>query len=407
MIPHIRSFPRYNPPLMISRKPLAALLLLVLACGKRGDPRPPVPVIPKPTSDLTVTQRADQVILSWSYPALTTAGRSLTSIRRISVFRYDEPLPASAVGRDPNAILPGDIDPTVPQPIALFAKVPTLPQAQFAKLSHRIQSIEKANLASATTGARLVFADTPAFRSTDGRPLRLTYAVVTEGETARSEFSNLSIIVPLPVAQAPAGLVATPKPEGVILTWQEPKRSVRGEEAPIISGYRIFRTAPGATVDEFSVPINTAPVRGTTYTDAPAYGEHEYRVAAVASEGPPLLQSDASAPARVTFRDLVAPPPTATVTALIEPKAVRLVWEPVEAIDLAGYKVYRSEGVGHVNVRDIGTIPLTNELLTATTYVDLGPNLGIAYRYAVTAIDKSGNESARTWTEWVVAPKTP
>jgi hypothetical protein len=48
--------------------------LLVAACGKRGDPRPPVPVIPKATTDLVVTQRAGQVILSWSYPALTTAG---------------------------------------------------------------------------------------------------------------------------------------------------------------------------------------------------------------------------------------------------------------------------------------------------------------------------------------------
>jgi hypothetical protein len=391
---------------MIVRKSLAALMLLVLACGKRGDPRPPVPVIPQATTDLLVTQRADQVILSWSYPSLTTAGRSLTDIRRISVFRYVEELPVSTVGVDPKTIVPGEVDPSVPQPITAFSKIPTLPQAQFVKLSQRIDSIEKANLSSVTAGAKLVYSDAPPSRSTDGRPVRVTYAVVTEGGTARSDISNLAILVPLPVAMPPAGLTTTAKAEGVVVSWAEPKTSVRGEEAPVIGGYRIFRTAPGETVNEFSVPINTAPVKGTTYTDTPPYGEHEYRVSALASEGP-LLQSDFSAPARVTFKDLVAPPAPPAITALIETKIVRLLWEAVEAPDLAGYRLYRTEGAGHIDIKEIGTVPLTNEIVTGTTYADANPNLGIAYRYAVTSIDKSGNESPRTWTEWVVAPKTP
>ncbi|HYC60825.1 MAG TPA: hypothetical protein VEK79_14780 [Thermoanaerobaculia bacterium] len=392
---------------MTLRKFLVVFVIAAAACGKRGDPRPPVPIIPKATTDLLVTQRADQVILSWSYPALTTAGRSLTEIRRISIFRYVEELPASTVGQDPRVIAPGEVDPSTPQPVALFSRIPTLPQAQFVKLSNRIESIEKANLATATAGAKLVFADTPPFRSQDGRPVRVTYAVVTEGAAARSELSNMAIIVPLPVGTAPAGVAATAKAEGVELTWQEPKTSVRGEEAPIIAGYRIYRTAPGEPINEFALPINNAPVKGTIYTDTPPYGEHEYRVSAVASEGPPLLQSNASAPVRATFKDLVAPPKPTSMTALIETKIVRLLWEPVEAADLAGYRIYRSEGVGHVNIQEIGTVPLVNEIVTATTITDANVNLGIAYRYAVTAIDKSGNESPRTWTEWVVAPKTP
>jgi hypothetical protein len=395
---------------MTIRKSLAVLVLLVLACGKRGDPRPPVPVIPKATTDLVVTQRADQVILSWSYPSLTTAGRSLTDIRRISVFRYVEELPASGVGVDPKAISPGEIDASVPQPIALFAKIPTLPQAQFIKLSNRLDSIEKANLTSATAGAKLVFSDKPPFRSIDGRPVRVTYAVVTEGATARSEISNLAILVPLPVATAPAGLTATAKPEGVVLAWEEPKTSVTGDEAPAIGGYRIYRTAPGETVNEFAVPINTAPVRATTYTDAPPYGEHEYSVTAVAVEGPPLLQSNTSASVRVAFRDLIPPPAPASVTPLVELNSIRVIWDAVEAPDLVGYRVYRQEGVGHENVADpgeAGTIRLVTDPIAATTYLNRPVSLGLAFRYAITSVDKSGNESARTWTDWIVAPKTP
>lgn len=387
---------------------LLLLLLVVAACGKRGDPRPPVPMIPQATSDLLVSQRADQVILTWSYPSLTTAGRSLTDIRRISIYRYVEELPAAAVGRDPNQLLPGDVDPTVPQPLALFAKVPTLPQAQFARLSTRIDSIEKANLADATAGSRLIYIDRPPFRAQDGRPVRVTYAVVTEGATARGEISNLGILVPLPVATAPAGLRAEAKAEGVVLAWDAPKTSIRGEEGPPIEGYHVYRTAPGEAPNEFSTPINNAPVKSPAYTDVPGYGEHEYRVTAVATTGPPLIQSDLSAPVRANYRDLVPPPGPASITALLETKVVRLLWDPVEAPDLAGYRLYRTEGVGHgAAVRAIGTIPLVNHIVTATTYADEGAELGIAYRYAVASIDKNGNESARVWTEWVVAPKTP
>ena len=339
---------------------------------------------------------------------MTTAGRSLTDVRRIVIYRYVEELPVPAAGRDPNAILPGDIDTTLPQPVALFAKIPTIPQAQFAKLSDKVESIEKANLAAATAGAKLFYADAPPFRSRDGRPVRLTYAVVTEGETARSEFSNLAIIVPLPVAAPPKTLTATARPEGVVLTWAAPTTSVT-QDPPIITGYNIYRTAPGDTATpDTQTPINTGIVTGTTYTDVPPYGEHEYRVAAVGALGPPLLQSDVSLPARATFKDLVPPPAPAKVTPLIELSSVRLFWEPVDAPDLAGYRIYRAEGAGHgADIKEVGEIQLVTDPIPDTNWLHGRLSLGLSFRYAVTAVDKSGNESARTWTEWLVVPKTP
>jgi hypothetical protein len=384
----------------VTRRILLVLLVFAtLACGKRGDPRPPVPVIPAATTDLVVTQRADRVLLAWSYPALTTAGRSLTDIRRISVYRYVEPLPAAPGGRDPKTLMPGDVDTTEPQPIVLFSRIPTVPQAQFEKLSTRLDSIEKANLADATAGARLQFTDNPPFRSTDGRPVRLTYAVVTEGATARSQPSNLAVIVPLPVAVAPSGVTAAATAEGVSVSWSTPTTSVTGNTAPTISGYNIYRVAPGAAVDDLAAPVNTAPVKGTTYTDVPGYGEHEYRVAAVATTGPPSIQSDLSPAAKVNFRDLVPPAAPASVTALLETKVVRLVWDPVDASDLAGYNVYRIEGKYRLK--------LTPSPLTEANFLDISIDIGIGYHYEVTAVDKSGNESAPAKTETVIVPKTP
>ncbi|MGZ8711509.1 MAG: hypothetical protein ACXW28_14910, partial [Thermoanaerobaculia bacterium] len=166
--------------------------------------------------------------------------------------------------------------------------------------------------------------------------------------------------------------------------------------------------APGKAPGELDAPTNTAPVTTTTYTDTPAYGEHEYRVAAVAAIGPPLVQSDLSAPTTVTFRDLVPPPAPATITPLVEPNAIRLLWDAVDAPDLAGYRIYRAEGTGHgTNIREVGTINLVQDPIKETSWVNTPVSLGLAFRYAVTAVDQAGNESARTWTDWIVAPKTP
>ena len=304
---------------------------------------------------------------------MTTAGKSLTEVRRITILRYVEPLP----------VPPG-----------------TVPEAQFIRLSTKVESIEKANLANATAGAKLLFTDAPPLRSADNRPVRLTYAVVTEGVVARSAPSNLAVILPLPVAVPPAGVKATAKAEGVVVTWDEPKQSVGDQGPPVIIGYHLYRNAPGQPFDELSAPITAAPVKGTTYTDTPPYAEHDYRVAAVASTGPPLLQSDASAPARVAFRDLVPPPAPGKVTALVETNLIRLLWDPVTAPDLAGYFVYRWDGPVRLKLCCPTAINQTN-------FLDISMQLGVPYRYEVTAVDKSGNESAPGSSETITIPKTP
>src|SRR6059058_3374191 len=137
---------------MLPNKLLILLALTALACGKRGDPHPPVPIIPKATTDLLVAQRGPKVLLSWSYPSMTTAGKSMTGIRRVVVWRATEELPVLQPPRDLNTLLPGDTDPTKPQSIQLFSKVPTLAPAQFLKLRNRVDSVEGANLPAATTG---------------------------------------------------------------------------------------------------------------------------------------------------------------------------------------------------------------------------------------------------------------
>src|SRR2546428_8056966 len=167
-----------------------------MACGKRGDPKPPVPIIPKATSDLVVARRGAKVILSWSFPSLTTSGQKLGGVRRVVVYRYIEELPVTQPPRDTKTLMPGDIDPTVPTAISLFAKVPPIGRQQFTRLRQRLDSLESSEMPAAAAGARLVYEDSPPLHTSDGRPLRLDYAIVHEGQTARSELSTLASLLP-------------------------------------------------------------------------------------------------------------------------------------------------------------------------------------------------------------------
>lgn len=99
----------------------------------------------------------------------------------------------------------------------------------------------------------------------------------------------------------------------------------------------------------------------------------------------------------VTYRDLVgslatrridvAPPSTpSNLSATGAPDHIRVRWDPVPDPDLYGYNVYREDGASFV---------LVNALpIPAAVYADLGLEALTSYRFTVTAVDSSGNESA-------------
>lgn len=328
---------------------------------------------------------------------MTTSGKALGPVRRVVLYRVVE---EEQVTQPPQPAV--EAEPTAP-----FAKTPPLGPAPFNRLKERVDAIEAAALPAATAGAKLTYEDAPEMRTKDGRPVRVSYAVQTEGLAAHSEMGNIASIVPVDVPVPPGDLTATAKPEGVVLAWKAPEQTLSGASHPKVAGYNVYRVTPGEVPGELDNPINSAPLKETTYTDTPSYGTFQYHVTAVASASAPRIESDPSAAAVATFKDLLPPPTPTGLAALVEPHAVQLVWDAVEAPDLAGYKVYRTEGSGIEKLTPVATIALTKEPITATTYRDTTINVGISYFYEVVSVDKSGNESKRAKTEWVLAPKTP
>jgi len=314
-------------------------------------------MIPQATSDLVVTQRGPRVLLAWSYPALTTAGKKLGTIRRVNVYRVTQPT-------------------TEQQPAP----------PQFNKLKTKVDSIEGARLPAASNGAKLTYEDTPPAGQ------RSIYAVSTEGGTDAGALSNLAVITPAEPPPPPAELAATAKPEGVALTWKKPATGT-------VNGYDVYRTSSTDTFDELAAPINSAPITDTKFTDVPPYGTFDYRVAAVAQAGPPRTESELTSPATATFKDLLPPPTPANLVALLEPKAVRLVWDPVEAPDLSGYLVYRNQGTSHF-------LLTTGAIIPQTSFRDISVEPGVEYTYEVVSIDRAHNVSAPAKTGTVLVPRT-
>jgi fibronectin type 3 domain-containing protein len=72
--------------------------------------------------------------------------------------------------------------------------------------------------------------------------------------------------------------------------------------------------------------------------------------------------------------------------------AIDLSWQPVADANLAGYIVYRYEGVGQAAWRRISPA----EPLASPAFHDSQVQPGHSYRYAVSAVGQNGHESPRS-----------
>ncbi|PYS73628.1 MAG: hypothetical protein DMF69_04340, partial [Acidobacteria bacterium] len=64
--------------------------VLVIGCGKRRPPLPPVERVQQRTELLSGTQQGNAVILSWPAPLRNAQDDSVQSIRRIDIYRLAE-----------------------------------------------------------------------------------------------------------------------------------------------------------------------------------------------------------------------------------------------------------------------------------------------------------------------------
>ena len=185
---------------------LIPTVLTIFACGKKGDPQPPLPRGPRAVSDLSVEQEGDDALLTFSFPDRLVTGGPLTDLGSIEVYRVVKPSPSLTRPR------PAGAAPSAPPVASSTGAVVHLPgeaarreatnvrlaEEAFYAESRKVAVLSLPDIAEITRGASVVYHDPlTALWKQGGGADPLAYAVVSvrrNGE--RSPLSNIVTITP-------------------------------------------------------------------------------------------------------------------------------------------------------------------------------------------------------------------
>lgn len=220
-----------------------------------------------------------------------------------------------------------------------------------------------------------------------------------------SQNSNDAVLTLFPVPEKIESLEALVTENGIRLKWQPPGKTSGGGPLGPIQEYHIYRgEVDPASAEAASKNLRQAswksPLLQIAVTSSPGYLDsafdygktYIYIVRTVVLAGAPLESSDSNI-ALVTPKDTFPPAAPQGIVAATLPGdspgslVVDLSWSINIELDLAGYRVYRSDQEG------LRGDLLTPELLPTPAYRDTSVVAGKHYWYTVTAVDRAGNES--------------
>lgn len=342
---------------------LASLLipLLLVACGKRRPPQPPVERVPQRTENLTGIQRGNQITLTWPAPLRNAPDSSVQSIRRVDVYRLAENVSA-------------------PLPLT---------EEEFAARSTLIGSVDYDVIRN--THDTLNYTDTLELA---GEATRLRYAVrYVNASGQRASFSNFLLIEPaVRIARPPTNVLANPGESAIGIAWQAPTINIDGSAPVNVLGYNVYRRIGVASESE-AAQLNTVLVLDSGFADKNfQFGEqYSYFVRAVSlGTGGNQVESLDSNLITITPRDVYPPSAPISITIAAAPGHLSLFFPANSERDVVGYNLYRSQDMDLAKDK---WIRLNGDLLTRTTYQDDKVESNKKYYYYLTAVDSAGNTS--------------
>ncbi|HEU5352589.1 MAG TPA: hypothetical protein VFU55_13420 [Terracidiphilus sp.] len=349
--------------LRIAAEAALASVLAVLAagCGTPGAPQPPSLRLPQRVADLAAVRTGDQVTLTWTMPQRNTDKLLLKGPVDVYICRAEAAEPCVEAGHD-QMLAPG----------SNASYVDALPQPL-----------------------------------TQGTPRLLCYTVELKNHSGRSAGpSSAAMVLAGEAPPAIDQLNAEVHPDGVELAWSPagsdvPVRLVRTLLTPPKAHAKPGSLTPSAEPREVSLLVDSETAGGRALDKTARFGEtytyRAQRVARVTADGQTLeLAGALSPPVTVNVADVFPPAvPRGLVAVATAPENgvaafIDLSWRPNIEPDLAGYAVYRREDSSAWQ-RISPAAPIAGPAFH-DAHVQPGEN----YHYAVTAIDQSGRESARS-----------
>lgn len=366
---------RHRPHLLLFLA--AACLLPLCSCGKKGPPLPPFrPVFPKIES-VSFLQRGSDLRLVWTVRPAN--GEKVAHPTAFVIYR---------------AQLTEDLrEPDVEAPL----------------LEKRMKAVHEDGLEAFARGGAYAWTDTGAAGSEGS-----VYAVAVKTDwKGREVWSPLYRYRPATPHAPPERPALEVRAEGIHLELSEsepsgPWRVYRGTEEDPVPLASLATVPSGSEHLDKSVALETGYsyrvawlLSGEATPGIDKLGNPEERKLRAPWEPASFeVESALSAPVSATYVDLYPPPVPENLRAFPEADVVTLLWNPVEAPDLAGYFVYRrSQGGSPVR---ISTAPEKD-----TVFRDTDVRPGQTWVYTVTSVDRQDppNESSPSEPAEALMPK--
>ncbi|MFQ5526874.1 MAG: fibronectin type III domain-containing protein [Thermoanaerobaculia bacterium] len=430
----------------------AALPLVVICavagaigCGHKAAPYPPPAKNPARTADLTVQQRGQTAILSFTYPQTTVAGELLETLESIEIWRVRSPVaPPLELEEDPlleedgDAIEPPDEDAAAADepdadeldelnddefdemasedeldgkaeeegesdeegedgeesgsdeeelPEISLEEQTAVSALEFNATAELIETLTAEAIEAAVSGDRLVVSvDLGAAAHEEWSH---TFAIRSlASEQLASTYSNLVTLVQRQPPPGPTDFAVEGQSDGVRLSWS----LVESEEYPA-EKFMVYRRSSDSRL--YGEPVARLGSEIFEYLDRSAvFGErYIYGVTSVGQENP-LIESFFGGEREIDHADRFAPEPPTNLIALAEAGRVRLLWDASADDDVVGYIIFRRQA-------DDEFRRLNQEPVTGVEYNDRTVSDGAAYDYRISAVDDVGNQGEQS--EGVVA----
>jgi hypothetical protein len=407
--------------------------LLMVACGKKGNPLPPLQRIPAAPADFSVSRFDDHVYVRFTVPALNIDGAGPAEVASVELYaitleqplrvlgdlepadlreaatlvtstpvrRPLPPLPPEAEGVPPLPLPPPG--PGVDQGAVMVVREDLTPETQL------VVSLPEPRLPGQLMPEEVDVPRALGALPPGPGPQRHYFAVAV---SSRGRYGPHSGIVAAPLGGTsgpPSQPIVSVGETSMTIRWTPPPNA-RGvvspappdvlPSRPLVPGpppttfevYEVARNAPGEAPVAVPVPLTPEPIAALEYAQAGITlgGERCFSVRAVDIVDGVHVRGPASPVGCASFADIFPPTAPKELVAVAVPGGVNLLWEPSDARDVAGYLVLRGAAPGAT------LTPLMTTPVTTLSYRDDSVQAGVRYVYAVVAVDGAGNRSGES-----------
>ncbi len=415
----------------LKKTPFLALGLVLVACGKRGDPLPPLRPTPQPVTGLAISQRGKELVVRLVTPRASSDGSRLpvldlellrlegdgdfaksaqASTRKVAPgerLELTEPLPAIGTALRIAARASHQNRKSVQTPVVSFTVQPELPAPAELIARSSVSGVALSWVAPDPMPCWLTAPPAPAPTPSPalkhpgvstrppapglgpggpapGRPA--TSAVLppqtppqpsgASGATPPSPPADSTPASAAPAAAATPGAIPQPSPA--------PSAAPEPPLPPQPGGFLVYRRAKSV---DYTAALTSQAVEAPHYDDtAASLGDELCYLVRTAISTDPLIESDASNEVCLKVEDVTAPAAPAGVTTLAVENGIEVSWSPSVETDLASYRVQRA--VKGAEPERIGEV-----IVPTTSFRDTTVSRDKRHRYSVTAVDQAGNES--------------